>query len=337
MNKKKIKIISGLVLLAAFCTVPWIITNSYIIKILSNVMLYSIIALSINLIVGFSGQLDFGRAAFAGLGGYFSAIMYTTYHVPFIVAFIGGGLFAALIGALLGMLCRYTSFDYLTLITIGFAEICRKIFQQWYAVTNGSFGFKTSRPSFFGYTLNSPASMFYFSLILLIICYILIKRITESKMGRAYQAIRDDSIAAAYAGIDVPKYKLYCFTIGSFFTGIAGAAIVHYTMFASPNNYTIDDSLIMLQMPILGGLGSLPGSILGTAILVILPEISRAFYQFRLLFMGVLMVILMLFAPNGLLGKHGVRDKIVELYQKRKSGPSKKETVVSSGGHDTKG
>jgi branched-chain amino acid transport system permease protein len=129
-------------------------------------------------------------------------------------------------------------------------------------------------------------------------------------MGRAFQAIRDDQIASAYAGISVPTYKMICFTIGSFFTGLAGAAMVHYTRYASPINYTIDESLIMLQMAILGGLGSLPGSIVGTFILIVIPEISRLFYQFRLLFMGILMVVLMLFAPNGLLGRQGLKDKL---------------------------
>jgi len=114
----------------------------------------------------------------------------------------------------------------------------------------------------------------------------------------------------------VPNYKVICFTVGSFFTGIAGAAMAHYTMFTAPTNYTTDESLIMLQMAILGGLGSLPGSIIGTIILVVGPEISRSFYQYRLLFMGVLMVALMLFAPNGLFGRHGIKDQLVAYYRR---------------------
>jgi branched-chain amino acid transport system permease protein len=288
-------------------------------KIVCNVMLYSIIALSVNMIVGFSGQLDFGRAAFAALGGYFSAIMVTTFHVPFIASLLGAGLFAALFGLLLGTLCRKTTFDYLTLITIGFSEIVRLIIGNWKTVTGGTFGFRTSRPVFFGFELKGHISIFYFCLLLLIVSYVAIQRILNSKMGRAFQAIRDDQIAAAYAGISVPTYKMICFTLGSFFTGLAGAAMVHYTRFASPANYTIDESLIMLQMAILGGLGSLPGSIVGTFILVVIPEISRTFYQFRLLFMGILMVVLMLFAPNGLFGKQGLYDKFLMVFDRSKN------------------
>jgi len=305
------------VLLVLCIIFPLFVTNSYALTIACNVLVYSVIALSINLIVGFSGQLDFGRAAFVGLGGYCSAILFTSLHVPFIIAFLCGGLFSALLGAFLGLLCRYSSFDYLTLITIGFSEICRKLFQNWYAVTNGSFGFSTSRPSFFGYTLQSPRSIFYFCLVVLIICYIAIKRITKSKMGRAYMALRDDPIAAAYAGIDVKAYKLNNFIIASFFTGIGGAMLAHLTTFISPALYTIDESLIELQMAILGGLGSLPGSILGSLILVVVPEISRGVYQYRLLIMGIMMVVLMLFAPNGLLGRGGVKDKVMDAVYKK--------------------
>ncbi len=310
----------GVAALLVVCVVfPWAITNSYALTIACNVMIYSVIALSINLIVGFSGQLDFGRAAFVGLGGYCSAILMTTLGVPFIIAFICGGLFSAAFGALLGMLCRYSSFDYLTLITIGFSEICRKIFQNWYPVTNGSFGFATSRPTIFGYAFITPRSIFYFCLAVLAICYIAIRRITKSRMGRAYMALRDDPIAAAYAGIDVKAYKLNNFIIASFFTGIGGAMLAHMTTFISPSLYTIDESLIELQMAILGGLGSLPGSILGSLILIVVPEISRGVYQYRLLIMGVMMVILMLFAPNGLLGRGGVRDKIMDAIRRKSS------------------
>ena len=296
--------------------VPFVITNTYVLKIISNVMLYSIIALSINLIVGFSGQLDFGRSAFAGIGAYFSAITFTTLGFPFIVSLIGGGLFAALFGYLLGMLCRKTSFDYLTLITIGFSEITRLIISNWTKITGGAYGFKTARPEFFGYELNSPIQMYFFSLVLLVFSYVGIYLVVQSKIGRALQALRDDPIAASYSGINVKHYKVIAFAIGSFFTGIGGAAMVHYTRFASATNYTIDESLIMLQMPILGGLGSLPGSIIGSAILVVIPELSRVVYQYRLLITGILMVVLMLFAPKGIMGRNGIKDQMVSFFKK---------------------
>ncbi len=316
MKKLTKKNIFTIVFLAAAAILPFIITNSYTLRILTNVCIYSIISLSINLIVGFSGQLDFGRAAFVGLGAYCSAILVTTLHMPFIVGLIGGGLFAALFGAVLGWICRHSSFDYLTLITVGFLEICRKIFQNWYAVTNGSFGFRTEKPSFFGVELKSPRSLYWLCLIILILCYIAIYRITKSKMGRAYMALRDDPIAAEYAGINVKAFKLNNFVIASFFSGIAGSLMAHFTTFLSPTVFVYDEALLELQMAILGGLGSLPGSILGAAILTILPEVSRAAYEYRLLIMGIMMVVLMLFVPNGLLGRDGVVDRVIALVRK---------------------
>ncbi len=304
-------------LLAACCVclllLPLVVTNSYMLKVVNNVMLYSIVALSINLIVGFCGLLDFGRSAFVGLGTYFLAITLTRFaRVPFFAAFLGAGLFAAAVGWLLGLLSQKTAFDYLTLITLGVNEIVRIIFLNWQLVTGGGIGIMgVPSPSLFGFQFNTHTRFYYFALALLAACYLLIFRITRSHYGRAFEAIRDDGIAAAYSAVNVPKFKALCFSLASFFTGIAGAAMVSYTNYASPYNFTIDESLIMMQMAILGGLGSLPGCILGAAILIIAPEVSRTVYDYRLLIMGVLMVVLMLFAPNGILGKNGIGEKVV--------------------------
>ncbi len=128
--------------------------------------------------------------------------------------------------------------------------------------------------------------------------------------------MRDNEIAAAYVGINVAKTRVLCISLASFFTGIAGSALVHYAEYASPYNYTIDESIILVQMVILGGIGGLPGCLLGTAILIIAPEMSRTFYNYRLLIVGVMMVLMMLWAPKGLLGRGGIADKIIDLIKK---------------------
>jgi branched-chain amino acid transport system permease protein len=304
----------GLMAAAVACLIPLGVTNDYHLRVLNMVLLYSIVSLSINLIVGISGQLDFGRSAFIGLGAFWSAILMQRFGVPFWIAFPTAGLFCALVGAGLGLLCRKSTFDYLTLITMGFNEICRLIFLNWQDVTGGAMGLRqVPVASLFDYEFDTHAKYFYFALALLALCYVAIQRIIRSKLGRAFEALRDDSIAAAYAGIAVPTYKVINFSLASFFTGIAGSAMVHYTQYASPYNYTMDESIYTLQMAILGGLGSLPGSILGAAILVIVPEISRTFYEYRLMFVGVLMVVMMIWAPNGILGKQGIGEKVIGL------------------------
>jgi branched-chain amino acid transport system permease protein len=168
-------------------------------------------------------------------------------------------------------------------------------------------------PVLLGFKFDTNFKFYYFALGLLAICYIIIKRVTNSKIGRAFEAMRDDPIAAAYSGINVANYKVINFALASFFTGVAGAALVHYNNYISPFSYSLDESIYQLQMAILGGLGSLPGSILGSAILVIVPEISRTFYDYRLLFVGLLMVVMMLWSPNGILGKNGIGDKVIEI------------------------
>jgi len=312
MISKNKKINYGPIFIVFMIFIPFIVKDEYQLRIINLVLLYSIVALSINLIVGFSGQLDFGRSAFVGLGGYWSATMMLRFHLPFIIAFISAGLFCAFVGFVLGMLCRKSSFDYLTLITIGFNIICMQVFLNWIPITNGAMGLRlVPSAALFGFSFDTNFKFFYFAFFLLIICYIVIKRIVKSKIGRAFEAIRDDPIAASYSGINVANFKVIDFTIASFFTGIAGAAIASYSNYISPFICTLDESIYQLQMAILGGLGSLPGSILGAAVLVIVPEISRTFYEYRLMFVGFLMVVMMLWVPNGILGRNGIGERVI--------------------------
>jgi branched-chain amino acid transport system permease protein len=312
MINKNRKINYGLIFVVITMFIPFIVKDEYQLRVINMVLLYSIVALSINLIVGFAGQLDMGRAAFVGLGGYWSAIMMLRFHLPFMVAFISAGLICAFIGFVLGILCRRSTFDYLTLLTIGFNVICLKLFLNWNSVTNGAMGLRlVPSPIVFGFKFDTNFKYFYFALGLLVICYILIKRITKSKIGRAFEAIRDDPIAASYSGINVANFKVINFSVASFFTGIAGSAMAHYINYVSPYTTTLDESIYQLQMAILGGLGSLPGSILGASILVIVPEISRTFYEYRLMLVGFLMVAMMLWSPNGILGRNGIGEKVI--------------------------
>jgi branched-chain amino acid transport system permease protein len=304
----------GFILLVAAFFLPFLIRDEYYIRIVNVFYNYAVVALSINLIVGFCGQLDMGRAAFMGLGAYCSAIMSVKFGVPFIAAFVISGVFSGLIGALLGFLCKKSTFDYLTLVTVGFNVIVQTLLLNWIPVTGGVMGIsRVPVPSIFGFVFDTNTRFYYLALAFLALAYITMRRICNSKLGRAFEAIRDDPVAAEYAGINVQLYKIINFAIGSVFTGLAGSLSVHYTQYASPFNFTLDESIYQLQMAILGGLGSLSGSLLGTFILVVLPEVSRAFYEYRLFIVGLLMVIMMLRFPNGLLGRDGVGEQVIGL------------------------
>jgi ABC-type branched-chain amino acid transport system, permease component len=301
-----------ILLLVFALLLPLVIRDEYHIRILNVFYTYAVVALSINLIVGFCGQLDMGRSAFMGLGAYCSAILSVKLGVPFVLAFVLSGVFAGLTGIALGFLCRKSTFDYLTLVTIGFNVICQVVFLNWIPVTGGVMGIsRVPAPSILGFHFDTNIRFYYLALAFLVCSYVAIKRITKSKMGRAFEAIRDDAIAAEYSGINVQFYKILNFAIGSVFTGLAGSLSVHYSQYASPFNFTLDESIYQLQMAILGGLGSLPGSLVGTFILVVFPEMSRSFYEYRLLFVGILMVVMMLYFPNGLLGNAGVGERLI--------------------------
>ena len=307
------------VMFAILLILPLFIKNTYILKVINNVFIYSIIALSVNLLLGFTGLLDFGRSAFVGIGTYsFAILMWKVSGVPWIIGFLFAVVFTTLIGYVVGMFLERTSFDYLTLITIGIVEIVRLFLNNCIPLTNGGIGITgVPAPSIFGLRLKGHKNFYYFCLIMLVICYILIRRLTQSYKGRALMAIRDDEIAATYSAINLPRYKAFIFGVASMFTAIGGVIMVSYTGYASPLNFTIDEGLLLCQMAILGGLGSLPGSVLGAAILVIVPELSRTAYEYRLLIMGIMMVVLMLFCPNGILGRNGIKDRIIAQIRKR--------------------
>lgn len=329
-NNKFAKICIILAAMALLGVLPRMIQSDYMVKVVNTALLYSIIAISSNLLLGFCGQLDFGRSAFCALGAYWSAILSMRLGIPVEIAILSAGFFSMVVGFALGFISKKVGGDFVTLMTIGFNEIVRLLLQNLKDITGGTLGlFGIPSVSLFGFRLATHRQFYYFALVLLVISYILIRRLIRSKMGRAFQAIRDDEQAAAFSGINTGRYKMYCFAIASFFTGIAGAVIAHYSNMATPQYYSLNESLIILVMAVLGGLASLPGSIVGAFILTIVPELSRTFYEYRLLFTGIVLVLLMLFAPDGLLGRNGVGCKIIGLrrFLKKKT---EKENVCNT-------
>ena len=192
------------IVLAAAFFLPFIIRDEYHIRIVNVFYNYAVGALSINLIVGFCGQLDMGRSAFMGLGAYCSAILSVKLGAPFIVAFAISGVFSGLIGTLLGYLCRKSTFDYLTLVTVGFNVIVQTLLLNWIPVTGGVMGIsRVPVPSMFGFEFDTNTRFYYIALVFLALSYITMRRICNSKLGRAFEAIRDDPVAAEYSGINV--------------------------------------------------------------------------------------------------------------------------------------
>jgi branched-chain amino acid transport system permease protein len=250
-----------------------------------------IMALGLNLVTGVTGQLSMGHAGFMSIGAYVSAILSMQFGAPFAVALISGALVAAAFGFLLGLPTLRLEGDYLAMVTIGFAEIVRVFF------LNFSPGGKAVGLA--GIPQHTTLSLVA---VILVVVLLLNGFLLRSQMGKAFYAIREDEIAAHACGIDITRYKIIAFTAGSFLGGLGGALYAHYIFYISPQDFDFMKSIELLNMVVLGGLGSIPGTILGAVIITLAPEALRVVAEYRLLFYGALLVLLMIFRPNGLLG-----------------------------------
>lgn len=278
-------------------------SSGMLIRVLSTVMIYCILAMGNMLISGHTGMLNMGHAAFYGVGAYVSALLSVQLQLPFIVCFILAGIVSGLCGFLIAFPCLRVQTDFLSLITIAFGNVFLTIVLNWMSVTRGPMGIPSiPRAAIFGFKFNTPVRYYFLLLVFVIVIYIALKNIIDSKIGRALQATRDDEIGASSVGINIKRHKVLAFTVGTFTAGLAGSLMVHYIGFVGPNNFSFDESLLIMQMCIIGGLGSLPGAIVGASFLIIMPEIIRPLAVYRIGIGGLIMILCMLFRPQGILG-----------------------------------
>jgi len=303
INKNRTRLLVYVVGLAAVLLLPLYVPNDYVFRIIVTVVIAIPLALSQNLITGYAGMLTLGQAAFYGIGAYTSALLVMRLGVAWPVALLASGLLAGILGILLGFPCLRVGSDYLTLMTIGFGEIFRVVALHWMALTRGPMGLPGVPPPQIGpWVFNTNTELYYLYLVLAVLCYFTMHRLVNSYVGRAFSAIREDETAASAMGINLAFYKVLAFAFGTFWAGIAGSMLAHFLAFVGPMTFNMDESLLHMQMAILGGLGSMPGSILGAAILISVPQIFQSLYEYRMLLNGVLMVVLMIWRPQGILG-----------------------------------
>ncbi|HBV87458.1 branched-chain amino acid ABC transporter permease [Desulfosporosinus sp.] len=258
-----------------------------------------IMALGLNLITGVTGQLSLGHAAFMSIGAYASAIATVNYDLPFLIGVLIGGLAAGLIGIIIGFPTLRLTGDYLAIATLGFAEIVRVQFTNM-KITNGAIGFLGIEGS-----TTFPIVM---TIVVLTICCMV--WIENSRNGRAMLAIREDEIASSAVGINTTLYKIQAFAIGSFCAGVGGALFAHTTTFIQPTDFGFLKSVDILSIVVLGGLGSIPGTIIGAIVLTSAPEILRPLANYRMIVYGLLLVVIMIFRPYGLLGGVNLRQAV---------------------------
>jgi len=274
--------------------------------------IYSILGLSLNLLVGYTGLLSVTHAAFYGIGAYTTAILMTKIDMNFFISIIVGVIVTIAVSLFIGMVLSKFKGDYYALVTLGFNTIIYSIFLNWQSLTRGSLGIPgITKPELFGINFANTANFFILAIIIFVLIYFISRYIANSSFGRVLKAIREDETAIAVFGYNTANFKLAIFVITAMLAAIAGSLFASYITFVDPSSFQIMESTFILAIIILGGLANLRGSILGALFLILLPEILRFIgfpphiaAQMRQVVYGLILILLMLYRPQGLKGEY---------------------------------
>lgn len=272
----------------------------------------AMVAVSLNLVVGYTGLLSVTHAAFLGMGAYATAVLMTKLEINFFLSVIVGVFLAVFFSILIGLILSRFKNDYYALASIGFNVIVFSLFLNWQSVTRGPLGIPgISRPSFLGIDFSSNIFFLVLALVFFALIYIAAHLIVRSPFGRILKAIREDEEVIQAFGYNTFYYKLVAFVVGAAMAAIAGSLFASYITFIDPSAFVVLESIVILAMIIVGGLANLKGSVLGALALILLPEAlrfvglpSEIAAQMRQVIFGVLLILLMLYRPQGLLGEY---------------------------------
>ena len=280
------------------------IINDYLQATMATIFINIILAVSLNLITGFTGQFSLGHAGFMSIGAYSCAI--TLMRIPtvwgFLLGLVIGSVLAALVGFLVGIPTLRLKGDYLAIATLGMAEIIRVLLLNMDSLTNGAAGL-SSIPRF---------TNWFFLYVFTVGTILLITKFLNSSHGRACISIREDEIAAEAVGINSTRYKVTAFTIGAFCAGIAGALYASYFFFLKPDTFGFLKSIDILVIVVLGGLGSLSGSVLAAILLALISTVLADFSELRMIIYPLILIIIMIFRPQGLMGSKEISLKALQ-------------------------
>src|SRR6476660_715984 len=300
------------------CFAP-LVLSQYWLSLLIQIGYMAIAALGLNILVGFTGQISIGHAAFFGLGAFTSAYLSTKTPVPVFFAIPLAGLVTAIVGLVFGLPAARLKGLYLAIATLAAQYILLDFFARAEWFTGGSVPASAEPFSLFGYSLRGDKKYFYVVLAYVVVCYLLVANLIRSRDGRALVAVRDHYLSAEIMGINLTKYRTLSFGLAAFFAGVGGALYAHYNQVVSNEGFGIDRSIIFLAMIIIGGLGSLMGTLMGTAFMVLLPEsmewlsvalrgspidqmlgLKNNIAFLREMAIGVIIIVFLVFEPDGL-------------------------------------
>lgn len=300
-----------------------IFADKYLLTVVILGLIYVLLGLGLNIVVGLAGLLDLGYVAFYAIGAYGLALGYHYLGLGFWTVLPLSALMAALAGCILGFPVLRMHGDYLAIVTLGFGEIIRLILTNWLSFTGGPNGMPVPSPSFFGIEFGRTAKdggipfhqffhteynpnvkfMFIYGVLFLVVMLVLyIKhRLTRMPVGRAWEALREDEIACRAMGLNHVLVKLSAFTLGASTAGLAGVFFASYQGFVNPTSFSFFESALILAIVVLGGMGSTVGVVIAAFVLTVAPELLRSFAEYRVLLFGILMVLMMIWKPRGLI------------------------------------
>jgi branched-chain amino acid transport system permease protein len=295
------KVLAGAAVAAAL--VPLVFPHPYVLQTLTNSWLYALLGLSLTLIAGTVGLVSLGHAGLLAIGGYASALLAINFGVPVGIAILSAGLIAAFLGTLLAFPAFRLRGHYLSIATLAIGEIVSLVILNWEWLTRGPIGLSGIPPlSLFGMELDTDRSVYWFTLSVLVVLAALQFRLLGSHLGRVLRAVRDDDVAARSYGIGLNRYKALAFAVGSFAAGISGGITSHIYSYINHETFNAQLSILALTIVILGGMGNVTGAIVGSVLLVGLPEVFRVAAEYRVLIYGLVLLLLVRFRPQGLLG-----------------------------------
>jgi branched-chain amino acid transport system permease protein len=299
-------------LLAALVVAPWVLPE-YWLSQLAFVLIYAIAGVGLMLLAGFTGQVSIGHAAFLGVGAYAQAVL-TNAGWPFPLALaVAAGLSAA-VGVVVGAPALRVKGIYLGIATLAFGFIVEEVFARWESVTGGNAGMHVKAPAFFGWTLETATELYFLCLAVVVLATLAVLNLLRSPTGRAFVAIRDSEISAQSMGIPLARYKTMSFAISAALAGVGGALYAHMIKFLSPDQFNIIQSIDLLLMVVIGGLGSVHGAFLGAIFLITMPQLISQFKDLlpgfigqapglKAVVYGLVLIAFVLFEPMGLYGR----------------------------------
>jgi len=310
----RLSMLIGLILL--FAVVPFI-SSAYLLYIINIIGIYAIAAIGLNLLIGYTGQISLGHGAFFGVGAYSAAILATKASFPFVIAVPLAGAITAIVGMFFGLPSARLKHLYLCIATLASQFILEYVFVQWEGLTGGAAGISIPSASLFGIDLGSDRNFYYVIFICFAVMTWMAVNLIRTRYGRAFIAIRDNDQAAEGMGIPIFQYKLLSFAISSFYAGFAGALFAYYMISITPEPFNLWLSIEYIAMIIIGGLGSIPGSVFGTIFIITLNEILSLATEFlmnvgastgiaitiaplREFVYGLAIILFIIFEPKGL-------------------------------------